>query len=88
MPAPEIHNAMQTGVIDGAMIDLSTLDGFKLNEVRDYITRGMNTRISPFFLIMNRDIFDNLTAMRPQRWQERSARSASKPAMLAICRPD
>ena len=61
MPAPEIYNAMQTGVIDGAMTDPSTLGGFKLGEVTNYITMGMDTTISSFFLIMNRDSFAALS---------------------------
>lgn len=61
MPAPEIYNAMQTGVIDGAMIDATTLKAFKLAEVTKYITSGMDTTMSDFFMIMNRDSFDGLT---------------------------
>jgi len=60
MPAPEIYNAMQTGVIDGAMIDPTTLKSFKLAEVTKFVTQGMDTTISEFFLIMNRDSFDSL----------------------------
>ncbi|MBL6430083.1 MAG: TRAP transporter substrate-binding protein [Maritimibacter sp.] len=60
MPAPEIYNAMQTGVIDGAMIDPTTLKSFKLAEVTNFITQGMDTTISEFFLIMNRDVFADL----------------------------
>jgi TRAP-type C4-dicarboxylate transport system substrate-binding protein len=61
MPAPEIYNAMQTGVIDGAMIDATTLGAFKLKEVTKYITTGMDSTISSFFLIMNRDSFAALS---------------------------
>lgn len=61
MPAPAIYNAMQTGVIDGAMIDATTLRAFKLSEVTKYITMGMATTISEFFLIMNRGSFDDLS---------------------------
>lgn len=61
MPAPEIYNAMQTGVIDGAMTDATTLGAFKLAEVTKYITTGMETTISSFFLIMNRDSFKGLS---------------------------
>jgi TRAP-type C4-dicarboxylate transport system substrate-binding protein len=66
MPAPEIYNAMQTGVIDGAMIDATTLGAFKLAEVTNYITTGMDTTISNFFLIMNRDSFEGLTEKQQQ----------------------
>ncbi|MEM9047226.1 MAG: TRAP transporter substrate-binding protein [Pseudomonadota bacterium] len=62
MPAPAIYNAMQTGVIDGAMIDATTLRAFKLGEVTAHITQGMDTTISLFFMIMNRDSFADLSA--------------------------
>jgi len=61
MPASEVYNAMQTGVIDGAMIDATALGAFKLEEVTKYITMGMDTTISDFFVIMNRDSFEGLT---------------------------
>lgn len=61
MPVPEIYNAMQTGVIDGAFIDGTATFAFRLSEVTKYITTGMNTSISTFFLIMNRDSFADLT---------------------------
>jgi TRAP-type transport system periplasmic protein len=66
MPAPDIYNAMQTGVIDGAMTDATTLKAFKLAEVTNYITMGMETTISSFFLIMGADKFDALSAADQQ----------------------
>jgi len=65
MPATDIYNAMQTGVIDGAMIDATTLQTFKLGEVTKYVTYGMKPTVSSFFLVMNRDSFSALSA--PQR---------------------
>lgn len=62
MPATEIYNSMQTGVIDGAMIDATALSAFRLAEVTKYVTSGMETTISDFFLVMNRDSFDDLSA--------------------------
>lgn len=70
MPAPEVYNAMQTGVIDGAMIDATALGAFKLDEVTNHITIGMDTTISNFFVIMNRDSFDGLTEEQQQIVQE------------------
>mgnify|MGYP000277153561 CR=1 FL=1 len=61
MPVPEIYNAMQTGVIDGALIDGTATFVFKLSEVTKYITTGMNSSISSFFLIMNKDAFSELS---------------------------
>lgn len=66
MPAPEIYNAMQTGVIDGAMIDATTLGAFRLAEVTNSITMGMDTTMSMFFLVMNRDSFTALPEAHQQ----------------------
>jgi TRAP-type C4-dicarboxylate transport system substrate-binding protein len=60
MPVNEIYNALQTGVIDGAMIDGTATNAFKLGEVANFLTVGMDTTISPFFILMNRDAFDAL----------------------------
>ena len=62
MPVPEIYNAMQTGVLDGAFIDGTATFAFKLSEVTQYITTGMNSSMSSFFLVMNRDSFGDLDA--------------------------
>lgn len=61
MPASEVYNAMQTGVIDGAMIDATALTGFRLEEVTNYITVGMDTSISQFLMVMNCDSFQELS---------------------------
>ncbi|TFF22136.1 TRAP transporter substrate-binding protein [Jiella endophytica] len=60
MPVSEIYNALQTGVIDAAMIDGTGTKAFKLGEVSKYVTVGMNTTISPFFILMNRDSYQSL----------------------------
>jgi len=48
-------------VLDGAMIDATALTAFKLGEVTQSVTTGMETSISDFFLIMNRDSFNDLS---------------------------
>lgn len=60
MPVSEIYNALQTGVIDGALIDGTATHAFRLGEVANFLTVGMDTTISPFFIIMSRDAFDSL----------------------------
>ncbi|KRA47609.1 TRAP transporter substrate-binding protein [Devosia sp. Root635] len=77
MPVSEIYNALQTGVIDGAMIDGTATDAFKLGEVADSLTFGMNTTISPFFIVMNRDSFDALTPEQQTAIKE-AGRQASR----------
>lgn len=61
MPVTEVYNSMQTGVIDGAFIDGTATFAFKLSEVTKYITMGMDSSISSFFVIMNKDVFRELT---------------------------
>jgi TRAP-type C4-dicarboxylate transport system substrate-binding protein len=60
MPVNEIYNALQSGATDGSMIEGTTTMAFKLGEVADFLTVGMDTAISP--IIMNRDAFDGLSA--------------------------
>ncbi|SDG94349.1 TRAP transporter substrate-binding protein [Alloyangia pacifica] len=60
MPVSEIYNALQTGVIDGAMIDTTATRAFRLGEVANYLTIGMDTTNSPFFILANRDAFNSL----------------------------
>ena len=61
MPVNEIYNAMQTGVIDGAMIDTTATKAFKLGEVAKYLTTGFDATNSPFFVVMNRDSWKSLS---------------------------
>ncbi|MEM9104364.1 MAG: TRAP transporter substrate-binding protein [Pseudomonadota bacterium] len=86
MPAPAIYNAMQTGVIDGAMTDATTLGAFRLAEVTNHVTQGMDTTISLFFLIMNRDAFADLSEAHQQALLEagREASINGNAAWLAI----
>ena len=61
MPVSEIYNSMQTGVIDAAMIDGTGVNAFKLGEVSKYLTVGIDSTNSPFFIVMNRDSFRALS---------------------------
>lgn len=61
MPVSEVYNALQTGVIDAAMIDGTATKAFRLGEVANYVTVGMKTTNSPFFIVMNRDAWGDLT---------------------------
>lgn len=61
MPVTEIYNAMQTGVIDAAMIDTTATRAFSLGEVANYLTVGFDATNSPFFIVMNRDVFGGLS---------------------------
>ena len=62
MPISQVYQSMETGVVDGTLVDASVLKSFKLGEVTKYITRGMNATNSVFMLVMNRDSWDSLDA--------------------------
>lgn len=76
MPVSEIYTALQTGVIDGAMIDGTATTAFRLAEVADYLTIGIESTISPFFIVMNRDKFDALPADQQAAIEEAGAQAS------------
>lgn len=79
MPVTEIYNAMQTGVIDGAMIDTTATRAFRLGEVANYLTLGFDATNSPFFVVMNRDAWASLSAEE----QEAVAEAGREASLLA-----
>lgn len=62
MPTNRIYNAINTGVIDGILIGPSTVLSFKFHEVAKYFTVGLPVGRSPFFLVMNKNTWDGLSA--------------------------
>ena len=62
MPITQVYTSMETGVVDGTLVDTSVLTSFKLGEVTKYVTTGMNATNSVFMLVMNRDSWDALDA--------------------------
>jgi TRAP-type transport system periplasmic protein len=61
MPITDVYNALQTGVIDGVLVDPSVVKSFKLGEVARYMTTGMKSTLTPQFVLMNRDAWKDLT---------------------------
>ena len=62
MPITQVYTSMDTGVVDGTLVDTSVLKSFKLGEVTKYVTTGMNATHSMFMLVMNRDSWKGLDA--------------------------
>lgn len=60
MPITQVYQALDTGVVDGVLVDTSVLSSFKLGEVVKYVTTGMDGSNSLFMLVMNRDSWDGL----------------------------
>jgi TRAP-type C4-dicarboxylate transport system substrate-binding protein len=60
MPANQIYNALDRGVVDAAMIPISGAIDFKLVEVARYFTLNAPLGRSPFMVAMNQARYDKL----------------------------
>jgi TRAP-type C4-dicarboxylate transport system substrate-binding protein len=60
MPANQIYNSLDRGVVDAAMIPISGAIDFKLIEVARYFTLGAPLGRSPFLVAMNQSRYDKL----------------------------
>ena len=60
MPASQIYNALDRGVVDASMIPMSAALDFKLIEVARYFTINAPLGRSPFLVAMNRARYDRL----------------------------
>jgi TRAP-type C4-dicarboxylate transport system substrate-binding protein len=62
MPAGQIYNALDRGVVDASMIPMSAALDFKLIEVAKYYTINAPFGRSPFLVAMNRSRYEKLPA--------------------------
>lgn len=77
MPINRVYNALNTGVIDGVMTGPSTIGSFKFHEVAKYFTVGLPIGRSPFFLVMNRGVWNNLSAEHKALVEKTTGRALS-----------
>jgi len=77
MPITQVYQSMETGVVDGALVDTSVLGSFKLGEVTKYVTQGMIGSNSLFMLVMNRDSWDGLDAEIQAKLDEMTGKEMS-----------
>jgi TRAP-type C4-dicarboxylate transport system substrate-binding protein len=61
MPAGEMYNALQTGLIDGIVTGASAITDFKLDEVANSYTVGAPLGHILFYLVMNQNSYDQLS---------------------------
>ena len=61
MPAGELYNALQTGLIDGVVTGASAVTDFKLSEVADSYTIGAPLGRLTFYVVMSQARYDALT---------------------------
>lgn len=67
MPVSETYNALNNGVVDGVMIGSSGIGSFKLNEPAKYITTNLPASAAAFYLVMNKQTWEGLSA-EEQGW--------------------
>jgi TRAP-type C4-dicarboxylate transport system substrate-binding protein len=65
MPAPELYDSLDRGVIDGLMIGDTGVVSFTLHEVVDHVTVG-NFFVGAEFLVMNQGSWDSLSEAQRQ----------------------
>ncbi|WP_265515744.1 TRAP transporter substrate-binding protein [Nitratireductor luteus] len=78
MPAGEIYNALQTGLIDGLITGASAVSDFKLDEVADSYTLGAPLGHISFYLVMNQARYDGLSDEFKEAIDAHSGRELSK----------
>lgn len=66
MPANEMYNALQTGLIDGIMTGGSAIQDFRINEVARTYTTGASLGNILFWVVMNEARFQGLSAEQQQ----------------------
>lgn len=78
MPAGEIYNALQTGLIDGVVTGMSAVNDFKLDEVANSYTIGAPLGHIMFYLVMNQGSYDALSDSQKAALDKNTGRTLSK----------
>ncbi len=78
MPAPQMYNALQTGLIDGIVTGSSAISDFKLDEVANVYTVGAPLGQIMFYLVMNQKRYDSLSDEQRAIFDKHSGRGLSK----------
>ncbi len=61
-PVPVVHQNFTNDVIDGVHIGASAIGSFKLFEPANYVVTGLPVSSSGMFLLMNKDVYESLSA--------------------------
>ncbi|TCK05763.1 TRAP transporter substrate-binding protein [Marinobacterium mangrovicola] len=83
MSAPEIYNALQTGLIDGVATGASAITDFKLGEVANSYTVGIPLGHIMFYLVMNQKKYDSLSDEQQAAIDASSGRALSQSGEVA-----
>jgi TRAP-type C4-dicarboxylate transport system substrate-binding protein len=76
LPAPELYDSLDRGVIDGLLMGHSGVPTFNLQEVLGHATRG-NFFVSPQFLVMNQGTWEGLSPEQQAVFEETAGRTLS-----------
>jgi TRAP-type C4-dicarboxylate transport system substrate-binding protein len=76
LPAPELYDSLERGVIDGLVIADTGIQSFTLHEVVNYATL-MNFYVSTQFLAMNQGTWDSLSPAQQEAIDAASGREMS-----------
>ena len=71
-PVSVINQNLANGTIDAIAIDPSAIGSFKLWEPANYVTQGMPGSGSAFFLLMNNEVWEGLSAQE-QAWVDEAS---------------
>lgn len=74
IPFPEVYNALQTGVIDGAEASLLVSSLMKFPEVTKHITRS-EYALTEIIIVVNRDYWETLSAADQKIFRDAGANS-------------
>lgn len=61
MPAPEMYDSLERGIIDGVTIGFSTIESYRLHEVIQSMTSGLEMFVSPQVVFMNVEKWESLS---------------------------
>ena len=78
MPATEMYNALQTGLIDGIMTGASAIRDFRLDEVADVYVTGPSLGNILFYVVMNQAKYDALPEEERAAIDEASGEALSR----------
>ncbi|WP_373354905.1 TRAP transporter substrate-binding protein [Pseudoroseicyclus sp. CXY001] len=80
MPAGEMYNALDTGLIDGIVTGASAVGDFRLDEVANSYTLNAPLGRITFYLVMNQGVYDGLPAEMQAAIDANSGRVLSESA--------
>ncbi|AXS42802.1 C4-dicarboxylate ABC transporter substrate-binding protein [Breoghania sp. L-A4] len=78
MPAGQIYNALQTGLIDGVVTGASAVNDFKLDEVANSYSIGASLGHIMFYLVMNEAKYNSLDDVQKAAIDKNSGIELSK----------